>query len=99
MSDIQLALDFIDKNVHEFGITGSVVLAGENDGSGILHVAFDEWYHKNEGKFRYKKLWIVRILFKTLFSNFKINYNNHFKFKKLIKLDVNFLNYDNLLHL
>lgn len=56
MSDIQLALDFIDKNVHEFGITGSVVLAGENDGSGILHVAFDEWYHKNEGKFRYQKL-------------------------------------------
>ena len=50
VSDIQLALDFIDKNVKQFGISGSVVLAGENDGSGILHVAFDEWHHKNEGK-------------------------------------------------
>ncbi|KAE9553098.1 hypothetical protein FO519_003687 [Halicephalobus sp. NKZ332] len=54
ISDIQLALDFIEKNADKFGISGSIALAGENDGSGILHLAFDDWHHKNKVERKYR---------------------------------------------
>uniref|UniRef100_A0AC34R4E6 Carboxylesterase type B domain-containing protein n=1 Tax=Panagrolaimus sp. JU765 TaxID=591449 RepID=A0AC34R4E6_9BILA len=54
ISDIQIALDFIQNNLENFGIDGSVVLASENDGASSLHIAFDDWKQKNNVDREYK---------------------------------------------
>jgi carboxylesterase type B len=43
IEDIKIALEFIEKNAKNFGITEKIILVGENDGASALHLAFNSW--------------------------------------------------------
>uniref|UniRef100_A0A7E4VDI6 COesterase domain-containing protein n=1 Tax=Panagrellus redivivus TaxID=6233 RepID=A0A7E4VDI6_PANRE len=54
ISDILVALDFIQTNVKAFGVSNRIVIAAEGDVASAVHVAFDEWYPRANADLKYQ---------------------------------------------